>query len=332
MEYRGSGSHHSLASCFFAFVCLIAALAQCGRSQGQESAPREQKSQQLTADEAIKRAIQATRDVESQLQSAIGEAVFERHKWEGDEKEPQLWTKCKVKMHFDRGKYRLQFAYEKMLARTVYHDPDGGKTEKVVDWKPDDLIIVFDGKEANAVKFSQRIRPYGCEGYIYSELENACVEVAQLRWGKLAELWKQRFELGPTVANLGRDAMQIEQRPTNKWLLTFAVKNSPNVRVEMDIDTERNFHIVEERVFSPGRNEPAARYTANWKHDAPTKVWYIDSVEEEHRFFGGQHPPTRERLRFESFKVNVPVDPKLFELESIEYPVMMRFLDRRPGQ
>jgi hypothetical protein len=313
-------------------ICILAGReSQAGAVATEQTAAPDGANQdkELSPDEVLEHAVRATRDAQSKLRSAIAEGVFERHMWEPGNTEPDLWTKCKVKMHFDRGKYRLQFAYEMMLARTTYQDDKGGKTTKVVDWKPDNLIILFDGKDANAVKFSQRIRPSGCSGNTYSDFKTACVVNAELPWGELAELWKPRFQVGPLLENLSRDALHIEQTSAKTWLLRYAMKNSPQVKAEVDIDPVRNFHITGVRVFNPGRDAPAARYSATWKEDLGEKLWYVDSLEQEFHFPNDARPPMRERIRFESFQANVPVDPKLFELDSIEIPPRTRFLDRR---
>ena len=63
---------------------------------------------------AVQRAQKATAE---QLTSAtaIGEFVVLRQD-QGDD-QPKLWTKAKIRIYFDHGKYHIQLDYEKILVQ-----------------------------------------------------------------------------------------------------------------------------------------------------------------------------------------------------------------------
>jgi hypothetical protein len=274
--------------------------------------------------ETIKQASVASSEF---LRSAVGSGTFEQYVQEPGDKEPKLRTKARVNVFFARGKYHLRFDYETMLVRTVYTDMQGNKTdEKLAEWKPDRLFLIDDGLSATVVRFSERIRPRGCEAEIFSERP---APSTGFPWGDPARLGKESMDVERLIQNLGKNSIQVSDLPDGGHRGIFRPKNSDKVRVEFDTKPEIGFNVVAIRAFNEGDEIPVTATELTWKKSGD--VWYVEQINklQDYRRVKEPGPLTRTVFKYDKMDLNVEVDPRLFGLDSTELPKGTRFLDRR---
>jgi len=271
----------------------------------------------------------APKAVSENLRSAIGAAEFTvltQHK--GDD-EPNLWSKAKVHVYFDEGKYHIQLLYEKMLRRVSTTDNDGKTTERIADGRYDDVRIVVDDDAVYVVNFSERIRPTGCGGDIWSKEQlKTGLAMSGFPWAEPARLWRELPDVGQIIKNLGEDAIAFSEIGEGRFRATYPVAMP---YAELDVERSAGFNVTAFPVFNPKQKNPVQRSEATWKQI--DGAWYVTEfindwdnreVEPERGHF------SRSTLEFKSFEANVKVEPDLFSLKSVPIPARTRFIDRRP--
>lgn len=259
------------------------------------------------------------------IESAIGEGSFEVYRKAADEKEFKLRTKAKVGIQFQKDKYSLRFDYETLLQNTTYTDADGNKTTKLVEWKPDALYVIDDGKAWTEVTFTPRINPAGCAGEIYKGHFRPTI-----RWRELAQLSKC---VNPTeyVKNLGRDKLTVTDLPNGIRRISGWAKDSTKVRFELDADPKVGFNIVAERGFNEPSKEPAHSKEITWKKIGD--IWFGERIVETLHFRNRDGAPDfteQASFIYSSFEPNAEVKPAVFTLAATGVPRGARFLDHRP--
>jgi RNA polymerase sigma factor (sigma-70 family) len=293
-----------------------------------DAPPRVQASEKPkpVAKDPLELARQASRAASEGIRSAVGVGTFERYVQDPGEKELTLRTKAKVKVHYDRGKYHLQFDYATKLERTIYNNEKGEKIrEAIVDWKPEDFHVIYDGKDVYEITFSQRINPVPCMIEIRDSLP-----IPDFPWGDVARLSRAVSYLDQLIQNIGKDAIKITDLPNGGYRANFRVKNAPKVRVELGILPEIGFNIAHERVFNEDEEKPVQVQNATWKK--LNDIWYVQRLVEDLGSLKRSGRLRRSVFEYETFEINVEVDPKLFTLESVPIPFGARTFDRRPGR
>jgi hypothetical protein len=150
-------------------------------------------------------------------------------------------------------------------------------------------------------------------------------------------------ELGRTDNEFHRDPSQLTKPPFNvdKWINTAG----DNIRIEELPEGGYTIHVQHENVHTShtalkkfdwhvsGYKVEVERQPAyvqetktGWKKAGD--VWYVASIEETHKG-GADRESYRSVLRFDDFKPNVAISPKLFHLSALELPIGARILDRR---
>ena len=285
------------------------------------------------AEDPLQLAIQAAAHATENLTSAVASGTFKRFEQQRTDKEPKLWTEAKVDVFFDRGKYHLRFTFQRLLRRTTYQDPDGGLVEeKTVDWKPEDYILIYDGTTAHSITFSDRIHPTGCRVEIFSNVRRAANSAASFQWNDIARPWHDVLNLEKTIANLGRDAIQVENRPEGLLRCTYRIKNSPRNKVEFDLHRKTGFRVANLVVNHDAAEAAVHREHLTWKNT--DGIWHVTRVVDEYDLRELRDDGLLRRSVFEytSFKPNVKVDPQLFTLQAMEIPAGTRFIDRRRSE
>jgi RNA polymerase sigma factor (sigma-70 family) len=300
-----------------------------GEARSIQAPPRKKK--QTAPKEAID-PLESARMASAQvakLRSAVATATWEEYfQGSGEEKPWAPRTKATVKIYFDRGKYLLRFDYQTKQHMTGYFDKGGLKRdERWVEWKPKEFVILWDGKDAYAITFSDRIRPSGCMMEIYSKLP--LPETNHYFFTDAARL--QIVNIEALIKNVGRDTIEMSRLPTGGYRGTCRFKDWKG-RDELEIQPELGFHVTSSRVFNPDETEPVQTFKATWKK---TKgVWHIQrfvtefdnrKIDKDKGFF------QRSILQFDSFNPEAKVDGDLFKLESLKLPARVYTIDRRPG-
>lgn len=268
------------------------------------------------ADDAVDLSINAVRDAERSLRSAVGVAVYERYVQAPGDAEETLRTRAKIRVYFAGDRYHLRFAFDKRLIPTVVDSPDGGRVRKLLDWKPDDLLIICDGRKTDVVTIADRIKPDGLRVQVYDKLDQACSLHTDLRSGELARLWRSGVNFTALVKNLGRDAIKVSETSDKRYLATYRVKNAPKIRVLVSIDPKCGFHVDKRRIINPD-GRPARTDDFEWKKSG--EIWYVAAHEQTSvsRLEAGRVEKSRTSIRFESFEPNAPVDAKMFSRLSV---------------
>jgi hypothetical protein len=299
---------------FVASVCLLpvwrsaASAAEPGPAAGK--------------DDPLKLVTRVYKETRKSLRSAVGEAVYRRYVQRPDDPAPQLWTQARVKVHYDDGKFFLDFAVDKNLVPTVYVDKAGNETRRLADWKMDRFVVVFDGKAATQITFSSRIRPVGCSVSIYDRyfgepggFPNDPVRI---------ELWD--FER--ILKNVGK--IEFKKLPKGGFRGKYYFKGSKSY-AEFDVSPATGNRITEIRLFNPKVKKPVSITKLQWKKTPAG--WYVRRMEKsaQYRDAAGK-VERRERtvLEYKEFALNVKVDPKLLSADTaVKTPVGTRVFDRR---
>ncbi len=274
-------------------------------------------------------AARAARKIASEkLVSAIGAGEFTvlmQHK--GDD-EPKLWSKAKVHVSFDRGKYHVKLLYERMLMRVSTTDMDGKTTEQIADVKYDDVRIIADENDVYVISFSDRIRPNGCKIEIYSKEQTQFGwSMCGFPWSEPARLWKSLPDIEEISKNSGADAIKFSDAGKGRFLAEYPIDDP---FADFTVDRAVGFNVVSSRAFNPKQKTPAQSSKATWKKDH--EAWYVAEFVEE--FDNRDVEPEKGRfrrseLKYKSFDVNAKVDPDLFTLKSLPIPAGTRVIDRR---
>ncbi len=284
------------------------------------------------AEDPLQLAIQVAAHATENLTSTVATGTFKRFVQKRTDKEPKLWTEAKVDVFFDRGKYHLHFDFQRLLHRTTYRDREGGLIEeKVVDWKPENYVLIYDGMTAYSITFSERIHPTGCSGEIFSGVRNAASVEADFRWGDIARPWKEVLNVETLIANLGREAINVDERADGIFRCSYQVKNSPKYRGEYHLDGNNGFRVVSSTLKRSDLDVPVQTKRLTWKN--ANGVWHVARIVEEFdsRELRDDGLLRRSVFEYTSFKPNVKVDPQLFTLQAVEIPAGTRFTDRRRG-
>jgi hypothetical protein len=264
------------------------------------------------------------------LRSAIGAAEFTVLTRQNEDDEPKLWSKAKVHVYFDGGKYHIQLVYEKKLERVSTTDKDGKTTERIADDRYDDVRIIVDDDAVYVVNFSERIRPTGCSGDIWSkEQMRSGLAMSGFPWAEPARLWKKLPDVDQIIKKLGADAIAFSEIAEGRFRATYPVGKP---YAEVDFERSAGFNVTAFRAFNPKQKNPVQSSEAIWKQ-ADGK-WYVSEFIEE--WDNREVQPdrghfSRSTLKFDKFEPNVKVEPSLFSLNSVPIPARTRFIDRRPN-
>jgi hypothetical protein len=272
-------------------------------------------------------AVDASKAVATSFDSAIGSGDYTVVIQDMGENEPKLWSKAKIHVYFDRGKYHIQLVYEKKLVRVSTVGSDKA-VERIADGKYDDVRIIADDDAVYVVNFSERIRPTGCGGEIFAKDQIATAgSMAGFEWREPAQLWKDFPDVDKLIQKAGADAVTFSDIGEGRFRGKFPIGNST---ADFDIDQSAGFHVTTFRAFNPKQQSPVQRSDAKWEKIGDT--WYVKEITKERdnrevdldrgRF-------SRATFKYDSFEMNVKVEPDLFTLKSVMIPVKTRFIDRR---
>jgi RNA polymerase sigma factor (sigma-70 family) len=308
-------------------ILTAAALATPGDPTAQNKVqpqPERQAAAQAPAPDPLDAARKAS-IAAADLRSATGTAVFEQYVQEQGAKEPTLTTRAKVKVFFDQGKYLLRFTYETKRENTTYETRDGKVTKaKLVEWKPREFVILYDGKDAYSITFADAIRPAGCMMEIYPAMP-----VPEFPWKDVARLGLQMLDVDGVLKNLGRDAVTMAKLPAGVFRGTFHYKGAP-VQCTFDVAAAADFNVTAVNVTNQGDATVVQKRTATWKKVAGR--WYaLELVDQfDNRHLSATGSLTRSVLRYDTFEPGATIDPKQFTLAALPIPERVYRLDRRP--
>jgi hypothetical protein len=281
----------------------------------------------ISANEILESARKASIASSEALQSAQGSGTFTVHRKSSTDKDEILWTAGSFELSYDRGKYSLDITYRKLLQRTLYTDADGQSTEKVVDWSPDRVIIVYDGKTASVVTFSRRINPTGCEIETFKTMKSAA-PAAGFPIHAPAQPWSQILNIDGLIKHLGADSITMTQLESGVARGEFTIKNSKNSYVQFDVDPRKGGNLTSTRTFIRPSTEPIGTQELIWEQK--NSIWFVKQFKSTHSYQGGEIPPYSERteVTFDSFAPNAPIDDEVFSIQSLPIPPGTRTLDR----
>lgn len=281
--------------------------------------------------DVVKWATDASKASAEAIRSGAGVVAFESYVQEPEAMEARLWAKGKVNVYFKDEKYHFRFNYETKKVRTTYHDRQGNKKEeKIVEWKPDDLAIIFDGTKVQEIAFSQRIHPSGCQIGVFDTLRNTPSTVKE----DLTRLWLKEVGLARDLKTVKREAIQVTGLGEGVFRLSYEVPWGPKgARVEIDVSSKANYNPTRYRVLMNNWDKVCKECSAKWKK--ADGVWYVAELEMTHRIRYSDKPTylmERSVYRAERFDSNAKVDPQLFTLDCLTIPPRTRTLDHRPQE
>jgi hypothetical protein len=292
-------------------------------------APIGSASDEVALSAELQRARQASISANEGLRSATGSGVFTVQFQQVDEIEPTLTTKAKVAVQFDRGKYHIHVAFETKLVRVVTEE-DGQKTVKLVNDGAEDVDILSDGETVYVVRFSNRIRPTGCAGDIFSSNQQKRREpsiMSGFPWSEPARFWKEVADIDAIIKRNGADSLSLSELESGRYRVLFPASKPI---MEFDIERDAGFQITSLRAYNPKQKRPVQNKEATWS--VAKETWHVTQFVDE--WDNREVDPERGHYSravflYESFEVNAEIDPRSFQLSSLSIPVRTRFIDRR---
>lgn len=270
----------------------------------------------------------AARKVNSEkLVSAIGVGQYTVEMQDADDDQPELWTKAKVHVYFERGKYHIQLGYEKMLV-AVLTTENGKSTSRLVDKKYDDVRMIVDGDAVYVVKFSKEFQPTGCTGMIFlKEQETFAFATSGFSLSRPARM--EFFDIDASLKIAGENPIAYSDLGDGRFRATYSI-GKPYM-AELDVDRSVGFNVTEFHTFNPERkNVRMSIERATWKQ--VNETWYADECIREIDTRGSglkSEHFSRSRFKYDTFDANIKVEPELFTLKSVAIPVGAQFNDRR---
>src|SRR5258708_8504260 len=170
-------------------VSLLLGVAACG------SGARCAAADDITPAQAFAAAQVAAEANSESLVSAIGVGEFTDLRQHKDDAELKLWSKAKVHVYFDRGRYHVQLVYEKQLRRSVTND-NGIRGYRIADQRFDDVRIIAADDEVHVVTFAKQIVPTCCQGTVFSRQQQPSgFATAGFPWSDPARLWMNFLDI-----------------------------------------------------------------------------------------------------------------------------------------
>ena len=251
--------------------------------------------------------------------------AFSITKHESDVEEPDIWTAATFKMSFAPGKLVLdtQFQTEKFLVTTT--NPDGTKSApRVVDSPTDRVIVLDDGDTVYKISYNPRFRPAGCRIEIFKTRKSA---VAASKF-PISDPVRPQLGILPVaklVQNVGPNKLDWSRGDGRYFRGVFHVSNSPNVRIEFQVDPATGNQLVSRSVFNLPSKVSAQAATLKW---AQTKeIWYVQQVDVEKRY--SKRPVQTEQVTYTDYQPGVSIPESEFDLSSFTIPPGTRTIDRR---
>ena len=275
-------------------------------------------------DDWLKKAAESINDADKNLNSVVGEAVFETTRIVEGIDEPVTMIKGRVKVFYEKGKYRLEFKHEKYLTRG---DNGNGEIQKaLVDVKVDDVVIIADVDAVYVVSFSDLFQPARCKIDIYNSLSDV-MGMQGLRIKDPAKLWQsQRADTISKLIDEGKVKIEKSTENADGSVTQTYLKTPEMVRFEKDMLTTIGYLPIETRAFKTTDTQPFQRERLDWRridgHWFPLKTIF------EFPLAGAQ----KSTFEFQSFEPNKEVDPKLFMISSVAIPPRTRTIDHRLNQ
>lgn len=273
--------------------------------------------------ELLERAKTASVGSRAAIISAIGTAKYEHWHRIGNDKEPNLSAKAKVKVVYDKGKYHLTFDYETLRVKVGLIDAVGNESApRYGEAKPEVCHILYDGTTAYEVSFGPRYRPAGCLVEVYdrwpvpsfSEIRDPAI---------LHPLYVERV-----LENLDRETMKVTKLPSGAYRVNANHKKFM-IKSEFDFHPDFGYNVVATKVFNIGQDKPSQETEATWKQS--DGLWYVQKrVQKGHQMAPGVGIESRTAMEYERFEPNVAIAPQEFAIESLKIPERAQILDRRP--
>lgn len=281
-------------------------------------------------EDVVKRAVEAEKASTEAIRSGSGVVAFETYVQEPEEREAQLYAKGQAKVYFKNEKYHFRFNYETLRIRTTYHDKEGAKIEeKIEEWRPDDLAIIYDGTKAQEITFMQRIRPSGCRVEIWDSLRNTPSIVNE----DLTRLWLKKVGKGRVMNKIKPEEIRVTDLGSGNYRLNYQHKAVPRIRYEIDVSSKANYNPTRLRILLPDWDRDYNDWSVKWKKSGD--VWYVEELDMTERTRFSDKPTysmVHSVYRCKSFESNAKVDPQLFTLDCLTIPAGTRTLDRRPKE
>jgi hypothetical protein len=211
-------------------------------------------------------------------------------------------------MYLDKGKYHIRLDYEQPM------EPLG----------IDRQVIVTDGSAIFHARFSKRTNPTGAEADILPA--SATLHTVGLGFNP-ARLEREHVDIDRLIENVGAEGINWEELPGRGFQGRYELKGGKTFGT-FDVLDKFAYNIATRSTYVAGREQAVDKYDATWnKADG---VWFVESLTNEMTVLpdGFQR---YWRIHYQTFQVNIDVDPKLFTVDALEMPDGSRILDHRPG-
>jgi hypothetical protein len=235
------------------------------------------------------------------LRSGSGTGTFESYVQRATDKNPQLNTRAAFHLDFDHKRYYLDLKYNHSDRFTR-------------------RIIICD----NSAVYSSSFLPGGGFGM------RTWGDVAEPNHGRKdnefhqdpSQLTKPLFNVDKWINTTG-EKIRIEELPEGGY--TIHVQHE-NLHESCTALKKFDWHVSSYKVEVERQQAYVQETKSSWKKVGD--VWYVASIEET-RKGGAYRESYRSVLRFDDFKANVAISPKLFHLAALELPIGARIFDRR---
>ncbi|HEV3444092.1 MAG TPA: sigma-70 family RNA polymerase sigma factor [Gemmataceae bacterium] len=236
-----------------------------------------------------------------QLRSGSGTGTFEVYVQRPSDNQPRLRSRAKFTLDFDHKRYYLRLNYDQ-----------GGEFAR--------QVIICDNSAVYSSSFLDR-PPL--------DIHSSFGEVRGPEHGRTnnefhqdpSQLTKPLFNVDEWIRTAG-DNIRIEEVPDGYTIHLQEGK----IRKSCSAFKEFDWNVSDAKSEFDGRRLYVQETKATWKRAGD--IWYVASAEKI-RKGGDLEESYRAVFRFDDFKANAAISPKLFHLSALELPTGARIFDRR---
>ncbi|MBI1904462.1 MAG: hypothetical protein HYS13_25480 [Planctomycetia bacterium] len=268
-----------------------------------------------TGDDGLAMAVEAWKASSTAVTSGEGTGTFLYEKRNTPTGPWKTITDARVSVFFDKEKYhiRMECSKEWLGARR--------------------RIIIHDGSAIFSSRFVTGAQPVDGQGEVFLNRNVGGMvrpEAAGVPWD-VSRLPYSLGNLPLMVKKVGAENIAVTRTAEGDYILSHAVVNSPNVRVERHCLRQYGYNIGIKRLLTVGQDTPTQEFNATWKKAG--HVWYIASIEENSTVKDTESETVyhRWKLSYDNFTPNAAVPASRFSFAALELPGGARILDHRPA-
>jgi hypothetical protein len=287
----------------------------------------------VDADKALGKICAAYHTGHGTIQSLTAIARFKGWIRDPEDKEQREITSGTMQLYYSEGKYHLRIAHEKRLQRGIanaegqvlrrvagqpgkFLDAAGNAIDirtNFIDTKPDYVFVVNDDDTIRSTIIPRPAR--------YTWMVRR--EFAQTRGDIGVDIVDPAYLFGvlcflePIIKDAGTESLKVSNLAEGGYRVTYRLKETQTIRVELDALPEDGFNISAMRVFQEGQQLPLLVEEAAWKKVNDQWIVWKRSRERSAVQVRG-NSSDKEVVTYYKLDLNSWVDPEAFTIRSMD--------------